>query len=88
MEAAKSPAQPMPGTADPAGGPFQPAGASSLQPAAGGPQAPFPIGGAASQQVSPSISGVAGAPQFGMAPGAPMNPEMVAMLAQLGFERK
>lgn len=61
---------------------FVPAAAPqpSFQQAA--PQVPFPV--AQSAPVAPAASQA----QFGLAPGAPVNPEMAAMLAQMGFVRQ
>lgn len=52
--------------------PFVPAGTP-----AAAPQPPFPVAAAPA----------AAQPQFGMAPGAPVNPEMEAMLKNMGFQR-
>jgi hypothetical protein len=52
----------------------------SFQPTA--PQVPFPV----AQTAAPAPA--AAQPQFGMAPGAPINPEMAKMLADMGFVRQ
>ena len=57
---------------------FVPQTAPSAAGPAAAPQVPFPVAQPAASQPAP-------APQFGMAPGMQVNPEMAAMLAQLGF---
>jgi hypothetical protein len=62
---------------------FVPAAApqqAAFQPAP--PQPPFPVAS------GPVQAAPVGAPQFGMAPGAPVNAEMAAMLAQMGFGKQ
>lgn len=53
------------------------------------PAAPFPVAGQPAPQAPfPVQQAPAAAPaQFGMAPGAPVNPEMMEMLAKMGFTR-
>ena len=58
----------------------------SFEPSTAPQHAPFPAGPAPIGTAQTEPAG--GAPQFGMAPGAPMNPEMVAMLASLGFTKQ
>lgn len=81
---AAAPAGPTFGQA-PAAAPQAPFGQAAPAAATTAPQAPF---GQAAGQAAPTMPSPGAAGQtFGIAPGAPVNPEMLAMLEGMGFKR-